>query len=203
MLTRDFYIATLEKRAAEEAPNDSQETALSEFASNMKDNRAYLTGIFDNAGAVEKTDSREAGKLFPGKTEKESGYVFMKVARALFDEALVNAETNGLLKTASPAYREVAFHAFCEELEKIAVVAAPSVAAHQATLRAGTTGMGAAPKTWHIPDPDAGTATAKLLSPGESAGLSPTVRAMREASAAKAAKPGLLSRAMGALGFGK
>jgi hypothetical protein len=135
MLTRDFYIAILEKRAAEEAPNDSQETALKEYADNAKDNRAYLSGIFDNTGAAEKASSREASKLFPGKSEKESGYMFMKVARALFNDALAQAETSGLMKTASAAYREVAFHSFCEELAKIAEQLSPTGLAAHAQLK--------------------------------------------------------------------
>jgi len=201
MLTRDFYIATLEKRASEEVSNDSQETALSEFENNKKDNKAYLTSIFDNSGAVEKAESREAGKLFPGKEDKESGYVFMKVARALFDSALAEVEPLALLKTASAAYREVAFHAFCEELEKIAMMPAPSTALHQANRAAAS---GAAPKVWHVPDPsEAGTAAARFIQPGQSAGVSPAVAKMRQEAAQRAAKPGILGRAMNFLGLGK
>jgi hypothetical protein len=48
-----------------------------------------------------------------------------------------------------------------------------------------------------------GTSTAKLLHPGQSAGLSPAVAKMRQESSQKAANPGILGRAMNFFGFGK
>ena len=122
MLTRDHYIALLEKRAADESAAssyDGQATAIKEYGENKADNKNYLGGLFDNTGSVEKSQSSLASKLFPGKGEKESGQVLMKVARALFDDAVVQAP-GGFLKTGSPHYQEVAFHSFYEELEKIA-----------------------------------------------------------------------------------
>lgn len=119
MLTRDNYIALLEKRAAEETAVDSQEMALSERNENRSDSRAQLDKLFANTGAVEKNQSKEVSKLFPGKSEKEPGPILMKIAQRAFDQAVLRAE-GGVLKTASAEYRAVAFRSFCSELEKIA-----------------------------------------------------------------------------------
>lgn len=121
MLTRDAYIAILEKRAAEEHFVDNQDVAHDEYAANMSDNKDYLKGIFDNAKSVEQQQTKHVGKLFPGKEKKESGQVLLKVARQLFNEALENAQ-GGIIKTAEPYYQEVAFRSFVSELEKIAAL---------------------------------------------------------------------------------
>lgn len=125
MQTRDLYVALLEKRAS-----DGQETALEEVAANRADSGSYLGGMFSQAGNVKSTDSKLVGKLFPGKEEKETGNHLLKVAHALFEQALPQVT---LLKTASPMYREVAFRSFVDELEKIgAWVGANSGALHTA-----------------------------------------------------------------------
>jgi hypothetical protein len=196
MQTRDFYIATLEKRAAEESSViDNQEAALNDFASNAKDNRQYLGELFDNAGAVEKEQAKTVSKLFPGKTEKESGGQMLKLAaRELFNDALVQAEEQGLLKTASAAYREVAFHAFCSELEKIAAIRGQTMGqlAHKNDVGSQMA------KTWHVADP---METAHRGMQAAKPALAPAVQAMR----AKASQPGIMGRVGGALKgvFGK
>lgn len=201
MLTRDAYIAILEKRAADEqAAVDSAEVASDEVASNRDDNRAYLKGLFEQAGAVEKGQSKQIGKLFPGNEDKVSGNVFLKVARQMFDEAFGQVE-DGHIKTASPHYREVAFHAFVNELEKIA---GPSTTMHQAFLNRNA---GAAPKVFHIGEGGGGglggamSAAKKAITPGSAEyGKLPLDQRL---AISRQQKPGLLGRAMGALGFGK
>lgn len=126
MITRDTYIALLEKRASE----DNLQTAMSELSSNRTDSNDRLKKLFDNSSSVEKTDSKHVGKLFPGKSKKEVGNELMKIARDLFKSALTETE---LLKTSEPAYVEVAFRGFLRELEKIgAWVGAGSGALHTA-----------------------------------------------------------------------
>lgn len=119
MLTRDHYIAVLEKRAAEGFPvphsNDSAQTALEEVQDNMGDNRSELKGLFSNASAQQTQASKELNKLFPsGKRETAAPLLKLAARRALTETAL--------LKEASPQYMEVAFRSFERELEKIAVL---------------------------------------------------------------------------------
>lgn len=151
MLTRDKYIAILEKRSSvadtESVPNiDNQEIALKERDDNLNDNRDYLKGIFGEAGNVESNQSKTVSRLFPGKSPKESGTVLMKLARQLFDTAL--GSSDGLIKNASAVYREVALHSFTDELEKISSLLDDLTTRNLMTQ----------PKTYHLPDPDAPTA---------------------------------------------
>ncbi len=118
MLTRDAYIAILEKRAHSEFPvpheNDSHAAALQEVSSNMSDNRSTLKGLFDNAGAVQTQQGKELNKLFPGKTKKEAVGPLLKLAAA---HAMTQLP---FFKTASPYYIDVALSSFEREVEKIA-----------------------------------------------------------------------------------
>ena len=189
MLTRDHYIAILEKRAADEsaASYDAVEVADKEIASNSQDNKAYLGTLFDNTSSVQRHQTKQLDKLLPGKTPKETAAPLIKAAaRELFDSALSEA---GLLKTASPAYREVAFRSFCSELEKLGMTGTDTTM-HDAFRRVNG---GQAARTFHVADPME-MARAPLKPQ-----LAPKVQAMRAAKA----KPGLLSRAIGALGFGR
>jgi hypothetical protein len=133
MLTRNDYIAILEKKAEDTVHTDSQEAAIKDYESNMSDNRTYLKGLFDQAGAVEKDESKQISKLFPGKEDKESGHVFLKVARQLFDSAFDAVEV-GYVKTSAAPYKEVAFRGFINELEKTGAI---DSAFHQAALQKG------------------------------------------------------------------
>lgn len=124
MLTRDFYIATLEKRASD-TPADSAELIQQQYDASIKDDRAALGQYFDNAGSIQKEQGRTVDRLFPGKSksvEKVYGGPLLKVARELFNQAWPEIE-GGLMKTAEPSYREIAFRAFAEEIEKIAAPA--------------------------------------------------------------------------------
>ncbi len=121
MLTRDFYIATLEKRAAETTPADSAEMAQQQYDATVKDDRSTLREYFDGAGTVERQQGQAVGKYFPGKhkgVEKVYGGPLLKVARQLFNEVWPQVE-DGLMKTASPQYREIVFRSFYNELEKL------------------------------------------------------------------------------------
>lgn len=190
MLTRDHYIAILEKRASDEA-SSAAEIANKEVVDNTKDNRTYLGGLFDNTSSVEKHQTKQVGKLFSGKgVEQEPGGQFLKVARVIFDDAMLSAHKEGLMKTASPAYREVAFHSFCQELEKIGGV--NTTAMHSAFQRVNG---GLAAKVTHIADP------LEAASGRNMHALAPAVQAMR----AKASQPGIMGRVGSAVGrlFGK
>lgn len=178
MLTRDSYIAILEKRATAEGPVDNVEAAMKEVSSIQSDDKAYLGGLFTRADDVEKNQSKTISKLFPGESKKEPGAVLMKAAHY---EAFVAAMgEHELLKTASPAYNEIVFRGFCDELEKIAALKAPNAAAVAAkgALRQAVSGD----KVWDI------SRSAGAAGLGATAGrpkLAPAVQAMR----AKAQQP--------------
>ena len=127
MLTRDAYIARLEKRAETAAvhstvdgptsidPNNSAEATRGEYDSIREDNRKYLEGLFSRSSDVERDQSRMAKDIFPeGDGTRIYGNPFMK--KASFYGAI---QEMGLLKTASPLHLEVAFSAFQDELGKI------------------------------------------------------------------------------------
>jgi hypothetical protein len=127
MMTRDAYVALLEKRAASDGdvlhesipPNDSYDVANQEHRKNQEDHRTYLHSVFSNAEAVQTNQSAEVRKLFnnlPSGTSTSNP--LLKMARAPFFAA-VEAHSN-FVKTASPVHREVTFNSFCDELEKIA-----------------------------------------------------------------------------------
>lgn len=125
MLTRDSYVALLEKRAADTAessiePNDSAEATAIEYRKNMEDNRQYLHDIFPNAGEVQANQSATIKKMFDNiPSGAIVGTPLLKVARAVFFEAI----NRGHVKTASPIHAELSYRAFCDELEKIANLA--------------------------------------------------------------------------------
>ena len=123
MLTRDSYIAILEKRASAEDSQDNVDVANKEVSSIKSDSRDYLGGLFSRASDVQNNQSKTVSKLFPGNSKKEYGTVLMKTAHTVFIESMVG---RGLLKTASPAYTEVVFRGFCDELEKIAARISPA-----------------------------------------------------------------------------
>jgi len=118
MITRDSYIAKLEKRAMEtDLEVDPVKNVESQYHKNMEDNRSTLTTLFSRAGDVQTNQSAEARKLFPGaEGQKESGNPLMKVARAQFMEAVSN-------KDLSPIYKELAFQSVCDEMQKLAKAA--------------------------------------------------------------------------------
>lgn len=129
MTTRDAYVAILEKRAASEgdvlhesiSPNDSYDTANQEHRRNQEDHRAYLHSVFSNAGSVQTNQSAEIRKLFNNiPSGASSSNPLIKIARDPFFAAL--EEHGNLVKAASRVHREVAFSAFCDELQKIAQV---------------------------------------------------------------------------------
>lgn len=122
MLTRDLYIAFLEKRASEESsipPNDSAAATTDEFESNQKDQNAFLHANFSRASSVQAQQTAEAKKIWSDVDGKKiSGNPLMKVAmRNVFNNAVYNTH---ILKEASPIHCEMAFQSFCDELEKIA-----------------------------------------------------------------------------------
>ncbi len=178
MFTRDFYIATLEKRAAEAAPADSVELASKQRDEIVTEDRSTLKGLFDTASNAQKDSTALASKLFPSKAkdvDKQSGNPMMKVARELFNRAWPHVE-DGLIKTASPAYREVAFRSFYSELEKLARNQLQDLG-----VRQGVTQRLAANKVWDI-------SGQKPPMPA----LAPAVQKMRE----KASRPGLLGQVL-------
>lgn len=138
MLTRDQYVALLEKRASEHldplhesiAPNDSAELMTQQQNQVHADDRDYLHSVFAHAAAVQNNQSSELKKLFPGmhasshpdshKRDVVTSSPLIKVARDTFFAAI--EETN-FLKTASPFHLELAYRSFVEELEKIAAAA--------------------------------------------------------------------------------
>lgn len=156
-LTRDDYIACLEKRATAE---DNQDVALGELAANRTDSRAQLGHLFDQAGASEKGQSKQIAKLFPGKEEKESGHVLLKVARELFDTAFDCLEGEGHFKTAAANYREIVFRGYVDELAKIGAWAGAQGGMLQKALQGLKPATGAMAKA----APAAGQAIPKTLS---------------------------------------
>ena len=178
MLTNDRYIAMLEKMAGDENSEDNSETARKEYNANRQDNRRYLGGLFSRADEVEQQMTSAAGKVLEGKNE--TGSPFIKVARALFEQAFAQTE---FVKTASPTYREVAFRSFASELEKLAALK-PQTMAQLATKNRIAA---ATPKVWDLSSPVSAGAKAALPS----------------GSGTSVHQPGLLSRAAKAFGFGK
>lgn len=121
MVTIDTYIALLEKRAMDESSVekiDNAKETVDEYSRNQADSRQQLQGLFNHAGAVSSDLTATAKKVFPNAHgTKISGHPMLKVAsRAVFFAALEHQH----VKIASPLQREVAYHSFCDELEKIA-----------------------------------------------------------------------------------
>lgn len=136
MFTRDSYVALLEKRAeygdvhsdphsVSGAPTstpgmDSAAATTQEHDRNKEDNRQYLHGIFPNAGAVQSNQTATIKQMFSNLPKDTiTSNPLLKVARAVFFDALQQGD---MLKTASPIHIELAYHAFCDELEKISMV---------------------------------------------------------------------------------
>lgn len=128
MLTRDSYIALLEKRASAESsipPNDSAEATTQEHNNNKEDNRQYLHSIFPNAAEVQSNQSATIKKLFSETSGKTiTSNPLLKLGSAVFKtisrEPFINAiNETSFFKNASPLYIELAYGAFCNELEKI------------------------------------------------------------------------------------
>ncbi len=127
MLTRDSYIALLEKRASDESsiqPNDSAEATVQEHNRNKEDNRQYLHGIFPNAGEVQTEQGRDVRKLFssiPSHAITSNPLLKLALLKEASRDTFFGAfQRANLLKTASPLYLELAYGAFTNELEKIA-----------------------------------------------------------------------------------
>lgn len=159
MLTRDYYVALLEKRASENLPDeapgvnpppvlDSAQVTTNEHNKNLADNREYLHGIFPNAGEVESNQSATMKKLFNNLPKDTiTSNPLIKVAREMFFGAI---ESGGLMKTAAPIHREVAFSAFCDELEKIAALQTQNLAQVAAKNRVA---MSRPAKAWDLSSP--------------------------------------------------
>lgn len=160
MLTRDSYVALLEKRAADAAessiePTDSAEATAQEYRKNLEDNRQYLHGVFPNAGEVESNQSATVKKLFNNMPKDTIvGTPLLKVARAIFFEAV----QGGHIKTASPIHAELAYRAFVDELEKIAALKPQTLSQVAAKNQAA---MKLPAKVWNISPASAGGAAAK------------------------------------------
>lgn len=126
MLTRDSYIAILEKRASDETSiplNDSAEATIQEHNRNKEDNRQYLHDVFSNAGEAQSEQGKDVRKLFANATSRTiTSNPLLKLAhsknaiRESFFGAFQNAS---ILKTAAPIYLELAYSSFNNELEKI------------------------------------------------------------------------------------
>lgn len=178
MLTRDSYVALLEKRAelydnhpdpqsASHAPtavpeNDSAAATAAEHSKIKEDNRQYLHGIFPNAGAVQENQTAHIKKLFSNLPKDTiTSNPLLKVARAMFYEAVQHGQ---FMKTASPIQRELAFSSFCNELEKIAALK-PQTMAQVATKNQIAM---AHPKVWDLSSPGsvAGAAAKPALPQG-------------------------------------
>src|ERR1051325_5766123 len=124
VLTRDSYIAALEKRATSDLPNymvDNRAVAQEEHRTNQSDSRGQLVELFSNAKNVEKGDSKLMSKLWPAKGEKDTSNPLIKVARSAFHKAI---QDTAFFKTASAHYMGVALRSFEDELEKIGLSAA-------------------------------------------------------------------------------
>ncbi len=151
MLTRDSYIALLEKRASMESsipPNDSAAETHEEFKKNQADNREYLHSIFNTAGAA-ADNMQNIKKSFGDLSDKTViGHPLLKVANREFFFSTM--QSNELLKTASPLHIEVAFSAFCDELEKIAALKPQNLAQVAAKNRVA---MSRPAKAWDLSSP--------------------------------------------------
>lgn len=154
MLTRDSYVALLEKRAAESDIEsvqhiDSAQVTTSEHNSNKEDNRQYLHGIFPNAGEVQSNQTATVKKLFNNTKDAITSNPLMKLAEArrVFFGA-INA--NGMAKTASPMYLELMFSSFKDELEKIAALKPQNLAQVAAKNQVA---MSRPAKVWDLSSP--------------------------------------------------
>lgn len=183
MLTRDSYVALLEKRAADAAesaiePTDSAQLTTQQYNQNMADSREYLHSAFSNAGAVESNQSASVKKLFENiPSGAIVGTPLLKVARAIFDEAL----ERGAIKTASPIYAELSYRAFVNELEKIAAMKGQTLSQVAAKNQ---TAMKLPQKTWDLSSPMAAAGSAARAPLPQGSGTSVN-------------QGGLLSRLMG------
>ena len=147
MRVHDWYMQTLEKRAAEEGvmldySTDNEAVANAEVKANQGDQRAELSPLFANTAQVGKDESKLLRKNFPeAKKAKDTmtGNPLVKVAlqQSFFD----GLRDTDLLKMASLDYIKVAFQSFHDELEKIAA-GMPKEAFFATTLKAGKKFMG-------------------------------------------------------------
>lgn len=182
MLTRDSYVALLEKRAADAAesaiePVDSAELMTQQRNQILSDDRQYLHNTFSRAGEVESGQSATVKKLFTSVPSGAiTGTTLLKVARAMFKEAL----DTGHIKMASPIHAELAFSSFVNELEKIAALKSQTLSQVAAKNQ---TAMRLPQKTWNI-------------SPGAAAGAGMKPQ-LPQGSGTSVAQPGFFSRILG------
>lgn len=122
MLTRDNYIALLEKRAMDESSvpeNDSAKTTVSEYDQNRADQSQILHSLFNQAGSVQSEMTATGKKVFANaEGTKISGHPLLKMASR--NAFLAAVQNRNMFKTASAVQLEVAYNAFKDELEKIA-----------------------------------------------------------------------------------
>lgn len=178
MLTvRDAYIALLEKTAATE---DSSRVALQEYVSNQADQRNELISLLDHATSAEKTDAMLVKSVFRGSNAYESGNPLLKVAEGITRDII----TNTIDKRAPAHFKEAMVASFSRELDKIAVMVPPSAVPASMLPAKATEASPYAIKGAMNPK-----ALAKRLAAKRTA-----------ASAAKVVKPGLLGRAVKAIG---
>lgn len=116
MITRDYYVALLEKRAMDyiaEQETDPVKATMNDRSKIVEDTRTQLGTLFDNTSSVQSNQTSEINKLFPGgHGTKQHGNALIKVARANFFDAVGSR--------LSPLYAEQAYRSFCDEIEKIA-----------------------------------------------------------------------------------
>jgi hypothetical protein len=102
---------------------DNVESTTTDHNRIMDDSRSYLHSIFSQASEVQSNQSAELKKMFSMPHNTVTSNPLIKVAfREVFFQAMDDAN---LLKIASSIHQEVAFNAFFDELEKIAMAMPP------------------------------------------------------------------------------
>lgn len=96
---------------------DSSEVANAEHDRNIQDSRASLMDLFSHASLSSKEQTKQFKSLLKMDGDVDTSNPLLKVAGLVLRHGHYAA---GLLKTASPAYLQVASLAFDDELQKIA-----------------------------------------------------------------------------------
>jgi hypothetical protein len=124
MSVRDMYITMLEKRASEHdvLGVDNQAIANDEHGANLQDQRSELTGMFNQAGAVAKADTKLMNKSLPIAKKTDGTAASSTMLKSAMNSAFFQAlRDTGHMKVASPEYLRAAYGGFNDELEKIAL----------------------------------------------------------------------------------
>jgi hypothetical protein len=126
MRVQDWYMQTLEKRAAEEGVMldysiNNEDVANAEVKANHGDQSSELKPLFANTAQVGKDESKLLRKCFPEAKKADDTMCGNPLIKVALQQAFFGGlRDTDIIKMASLDYIKVAFAGFHDELEKIA-----------------------------------------------------------------------------------